>query len=352
MLCKLETIKDIILWSQSEPVKRFLLEQFQIVYIPKRSQFYNILGYVNPKKFREVFINWMKWVLADEMAGKTIAFDGKTICSTDKLSDDGNPLHILSAIISECDLVIGSISCDTKIEEPKAFRELIKMLDISGAMVVADALHCNKTSAKEVVEEGGDYLFVVKDNHENLKDDIETYFQNPPKEVEKHKTIEKNGGRIEKRTAYVEHEIDWVYGKKDWAKLACIGAIHREFEKNGKKTSEWHYYISSKALTAENLLKHARLEWAVESMHWMLDVHWNEDKTRVWDMNIQENLNIMRKIALNMAREFKAKSDDKYLAISTILKRNLFDVNNLFEFLRFFFALFAHNCYIFVSKLD
>lgn len=95
--------------------------------------------------------------------------------STDQRSENGQPLHILSAIVSESKLVLGSLPCETKISEPEIFRELINILDISGAMVVADALHCKKKSAEKVIEEKGDYLFVVKDNEPTLREDIEFY---------------------------------------------------------------------------------------------------------------------------------------------------------------------------------
>lgn len=336
MLCNLQNISDIHEWSKAESVKKFLLEQFQIRKIPSRAQFYNLLGCVDPAKFNMAFIRWMEYVLHGSATGKTIAIDGKTICSTEKLTSDNNPLHIASAIISDNNLVIGSLPCETKISEPKAFRELIQMLDISGAIVVADALHCRTKSAKEVIQEGGDYLFVVKDNAPALKENIRLFVENEG--LETHTRSEKNGGRIEKRTAYVSQDIDWLEGREKWAELRTIGAIHTETEKSGKKTSEWHYYISSADLSAEDLLKHARLEWAVESMHWLLDVHFAEDKTKVWDMNVQQNLNIMRKIALNLAREYKSQKMPRS-PISGILKRNMYDLNNLTEFLHFFLAL-------------
>jgi len=337
MLCALQHIDDIHEWAKSAPARQFLLEQFQIRKIPCRAQFYNILGCVDPEKFNHAFIKWMQYVMQDKFAGKTVAIDGKTICSTDKLTSDGNPLHIASAIVSDLGLVIGSRECGTKTGEITAFRELIDMLDIAGAVVVADALHCHKNSAKKVVKAGGDYLFAVKDNQPTLKDDIEYFFQNE-KGIEHFSKTEKNGGRIERRDAFVCREIDWLQGREEWLNLSCIGAIHTEFEKNGNKSSEWHYYISSAPLSAEDLLKHARLEWGVEAMHWLLDVHFAEDKTRVWDMNVQKSLNIMRKIALNLAREYRAKACPK-TPISGVLKKNLFDVNNLVTLLRFFFAL-------------
>ena len=335
MLSSLQNISDIYNWAKEEPVRDFFYEQFGIYKLPSRAQFYNLIGCVKPEKFTEVFVEWVSEVVQSENKDKTIAIDGKTICSTDQRAEDGQPLHILSAIVSESKLIIGSLPCDSKISEPKIFRELVGILDISGAILVADALHCQKESAAKVVAEGGDYLFAVKENQPTLHDDIELYFQN--EEVKSHSEIEKNGGRIEKRTAYVSTDIGWLTGKKNWKNLTTIGAIHTEFVKGEKRSSEWHYYISSRKLTAQELLKHARLEWAVESMHWLLDVHFLEDRTKVWDMNVQQNLNIMRKIALNLARIYK----DRFVprsSISGVLKRNLYNIANLADFINIFVA--------------
>ena len=336
MLSSLQNISDIYDWAQEEPIQDFLYEQFGIYKIPSRAQFYNLIGCVKPEKFMGVFVEWVSEIVQSENKDRTIAIDGKTICSTDQRAKDGQPLHILSAIVSESKLIIGSLPCDSKISEPQIFRKLVDILDISGAMVVADALHCQKESAAKVVAEGGDYLFVVKENQPTLHEEIELYFQD--EETENYSHTEKNGGRIEKRTAYVSTDIEWLSGKKNWENLTMIGAIHTEFIKGDKKSSEWHYYISSRKLTAQELLKHARLEWAVESMHWLLDVHFSEDKTKVWDMNVQQNLNIMRKIALNLARIYK----DRYVprsSISGVLKRNLFNIANLANFINNFVVL-------------
>ncbi|MFI3257589.1 MAG: ISAs1 family transposase [Spirochaetales bacterium] len=82
-------------------------------------------------------------------------------------------------------------------------------------------------------------------------------------------------------------------------------AIHKEVDSKKGKSSEWHYYISSKKLTAENLLKHARYEWSVESMHWFLDVHFREDECRLRNETAQKNLNMIRKIVLNSLKLYK-----------------------------------------------
>ena len=123
--------------------------------------------------------------------------------------------------------------------------------------------------------------------------------------MDKSRKTEKNRGRVETRTAYATCDIDWVFGKEEWAGLACIGAINTQFQTEQGETNEWHYYISSRELTAEDLLKHARLEWSVETMHWLLDAHFGEDFCRVAEQRTQENLNIIRKFVLNALRFYK-----------------------------------------------
>ena len=124
-------------------------------------------------------------------------------------------------------------------------------------------------------------------------------------------TVEKTSGRVERRTAYTSGDIGWLSGKEEWEGLACIGAVNTQVSSKKGETNEWHYYISSRGLTAEELLRHARLEWSVETMHWLLDVHFGEDFCRVEDRNVQQNLNIVRKIALNTVKGYKTKTASK-----------------------------------------
>ena len=187
-----------------------------------------------------------------------------------------------------------------------------------------------------MIEAGADYLFVVKDNVPSLKASIKNYFETET--TSSHRTIEKNGGRIEKRTAYTCSEIEWLKDKEKWKNISTIGAIRRSFEKDGKTSEEWHYYISSAVLSPEQLLNHARMEWGVESMHWLLDVHFAEDKTRVRDMNVQKILNTVRKIALNLVRIFRDANYNSNTPLTSVFKQNLFDTSKLAAFLDFFMA--------------
>jgi len=108
--------------------------------------------------------------------------------------------------------------------------------------------------------------------------------------------------------------------------------VNTQFTTKNGTTNEWHYYISSRALSASELLKHARFEWSVESMHWLLDVHFGEDFCRVEDKNVQQNMNIVRKIALNCIKNYKDKSYSKS-PLSKIMFGCLLDSQSLLPIL-------------------
>jgi predicted transposase YbfD/YdcC len=177
-------------------------------------------------------------------------------------------------------------------------------------------------------------LLSVKDNQSTLKQDIEDYVsdKNLRETMDTAETLEKNRGRIERRVAFVTDDINWLDGRGEWTGIASIGAINTRFTTSKGSTDEWHYYISSRTLTARELLKHARMEWSVESMHWLLDVHFGEDFCRVEDENIQQILNMIRKIALNSIKNYKEKTKSKQ-PLSKIMFDCLLDCNGLIPIL-------------------
>jgi len=341
VLCGLQKVMDIHEWANSKPTRQFLKQQFDMDEIMCKSQFYNILAIVNVEEFKRSFVRWMQGVLGRTVAGKTVAIDGKTICGTDKLTKDGSILNIVSAYVAELKMTIGSHECMSKPGERAALRELLTMLDLSDTIVVADALHCNKPTVKAIIEARADYLLVVKDNVPALKQGIQTCLGANQACAEtisalSATTKETNGGRYEIRTAYATTDLSGLKNRRNWLNLTTVGAVHRQFTKNGKTSSQWHYYISSRTLTPQQLLHHARMEWAVESMHWLLDVHFTEDKTRIYDMNVQKILNIVRKIALNLVHIYKVSNHNPRTPLSSIMRANLYDMDVLAEFLEFF----------------
>lgn len=207
-------------------------------------------------------------------------------------------------------------------------------LDIDGYLVVADAMHCQRETAEIIVSSKADYLLDAKANQATLENEIRGYVRDSflRKKMDFAKTTEKNRDRLEVRSAYTTTETDWLYTKEKWSKLSCIGAIKTKFEKNGVKTEEWHYYISSRPLSAKELLHHARMGWSVETMHWLLDVHFDEDFCRIVNSTIQQNLNILRKFALNIIKIHKETTSSKR-SISKIMFDCLLNPNALLPLL-------------------
>jgi predicted transposase YbfD/YdcC len=279
-------------------------------------------------------MNWVQSLLPDGAKEMTISFDGKTIRATGKMDKYNSAMHIISAHIAELGITLAQKTVDDKSNEIPAVHELIDLLKIGDCMIVADALHCQKETAAVIIEKEADYLLSVKGNQEVLKEDIEDYIQDEGlrQTMDTASTLEKNNGRIEERRAFVTQDIDWLYGKSEWAGLASIGGINTQFTTKNGTSNEWHYFISSRKLTAEELLKHSRMEWSVESMHWLLDVHFSEDFCRIEDKNIQQVLNMVRKIALNCVKTYKKKSSIKR-PISNIMFDCLLDCDFLITIL-------------------
>lgn len=322
-LCGLKNISQIHQWAASGRTQEFLREEFGISRVPCYYWMLCLLKLVNPESLNECFTNWVEAVISEGSGDtKTLALDGKTVRSTAKMGSYENPLHIVSAQLAEYGLTLGQQSADGKSNEIPAVQQLLRQLKIGGCMIVANALNCQKETAKIIIEGKADYLLSVKDNHPSLKRDIEDYVQDNDlqKTMETITAKEKNRGRIEKRVAFVTDNLAWLPNKDDWAKLSCFGAIHTECETRNGRTSEWHYYISSRCLTAQELLHHVRMEWSVETMHWLLDVHFSEDFCRIEDENVQLNLNMLRKLAINLVKLYKER-----LAIKRSVSKIMFD---------------------------
>ncbi len=268
-ICGLKNVSQIHQWAANEKIKKFLKEKFQIKKVPCYYWILCLLKLVKPESLNKCFIKWIESILPNKSKDFTVALDGKTIRSTGKMDNYKSSLHIVSAYISELGMTFAQKSVIDKSNEIPAVQELLNELNIKGCMIVADALNCQKETAEIVVRGKADYLLCVKYNQPNLKKDIEEYIkdENLQKSIDIISKTEKNRGRKERRTAYTTNDIKWLENRKDWSGLVCIGAVHTEFESKKGKTSQWHYYISSRFLTAEELLYHARKEWCVETTH-------------------------------------------------------------------------------------
>lgn len=316
----LKNVSQIHQWASDSRVSGFLKERFGIEDVPCYYWLLCLLKLAKPVSLNRCFHEWVRSMMPESMEGMTVSLDGKTIRSTEKMDCYESPLHIVSAQVAELGMTFAQKSVENKSNEIPAVQELLKELDISGCIIVADALNCQKDTAKAVISGGADYVLSEKDNHPCLKQDIADYVGDTAlrRTMDTASRTEKNRDRAEKRSAFVTEETEWLTGREEWAGLSCIGAVHTEFETKKGKTEEWHYYISSRGLTAEELLHHTRMEWSVETMHWLLDVHFGEDQCRVEDRNIQQNLNMLRKAAINLIKRYKERAESKR-AISKIM---------------------------------
>ena len=312
MLCSCTDLEMIIEFAEEKI--EFLKKYTELDDVPCLSTITNILKVINPEHLElclyGIFSNVLKTKMKIEE--KQICIDGKTICSTATMKEHEKPMHIITALLADESVSLGQITVESKSNEIPAVRELIELLDIKGAVLTMDAMHCQKETAELIIDNGGDYVLQLKANQGNFYKDIyamfdEKYMDTTDKECEYeiYRTIEKGHGRIEKRTCYVLNEVEFFTDYMvNWKGLKKIFAVKREIEREGKKTTEISCYLSSKNTTAEKLLSYTRKHWQVESFHWLLDINYDEDKSRVVNKNSQICLNIIRKYCISIIKKY------------------------------------------------
>lgn len=317
VLCGLDELADIMVFAEKK--QEFLKDIYGIEQIPSKATMSRILNMIDGGEVAKVIIGIMK-----ERAGITggvMAVDGKAIRSTSKKGKPHSALQILTAYMTESGIVLGQEAVHGKTNEIPVFQEMLSWLDVSGKTVTADAMHCQKETCERITVKGGDYVFGLKGNQKNLHDDVALFINdqiNAP-EIEKFTTAEKNGGRFEKRVCMKVCGIDWLERGKEWAGLKTVFAVNRITETPSGTAEEMSYYISSLDASAERLLQISREHWKIESMHWMLDVVFSEDECMLLSENGHKTLNIFRKLALLIHKQYMAKQPKKRSVKSNIL---------------------------------
>ena len=309
-LCGVDTLEKIVEYGKNKI--DFLSEQFGITKIPSRATLARILAVIDGDMVGHLIVEIMREMIG--ISSEVIAVDGKTICST-KRSEIKKTLHILTAIITKTGVTLGQLAVDEKTNEIPCMLPLLGMIDIKGKVITADAMHTQKDTVAEIVKHGGDYCIGLKGNQGNLHADVKLYFDDilsskvkSDKELYRMaSTSEKSRDRYEKRTCYLLNDISWLVGAKDWAGLKSVFAVKREVMKNGVKTEETSYYMSSLKTKPERFLEIVREHWKIESLHWMLDVLFGEDDCRLMSENAQKTMNVMRKLALCLHKNYKEK---------------------------------------------
>ncbi len=281
--------------------------------IPSHDTFNRVFQMIDPEEFHRFFLEWIQEVVS-EVKG-VVSIDGKTVRRSRDEKNAKKAIHVVSAWAGELSLVLGQEKVDEKSNEINAIPELLKKLAIEGCTVTIDAMGTQKKIAGQIIDKQANYILQVKGNQETLEKEIAEYFE---KEVfpQKKKGLEDRGlyfkdicndhGRFETREYYVETDIRWmVDAQKDWKGLNGIGACRSKVEENGCVTTSTTYAIfSDPEMTAEKYGKCKRSHWQIEnSLHWCLDIAFNEDQSRMRKGYAAENMNILRHMCLNMLKQ-------------------------------------------------
>jgi len=235
-------------------------------------------------------------------------------------------LHMLNAWSVENRLVLGQLAVEEKSNEITAVPQLMDMLELQGCVVTADALNCQKTVAQKAVEKKADYVLAVKGNHPVMHDEIKRYMgalaASSPAGFE---SVEKDHGRIETRRIWQSEDISWFEGKQSWAGLRSFCLVESVREHAGRIETSRRYYISSLPCSEAKVARSVRGHWHIEnSLHWCLDVVFNEDQSRARARHAAKNLGTLRAICLNLikripgnlsmkSKRFQASLNDEYL---------------------------------------
>lgn len=281
--------------------------------IPSKDTFRRVFARIKPAAFQSCFRSWTQ-ALADTLDIKHIAIDGKTARRSHDRGAGKTALHLVSAWAAANHLTLGQVAVNDKSNEITAIPQLLELLDLSGAIVTIDAMGCQKEIARKIREGGGHYVLAVKDNQERLLEDIQASFaaelEKPESKADYsyHATEERHHGRIERRHYYT---IDQPRGIRDaelWKDLRTIGLVVSERQVLGEAaTTESRYYIGSKPAQAKTYARYIRGHWGIEnSLHWVLDMIFDEDQSRTRKDHGQENLAMLRRLAVSILKNAKS----------------------------------------------
>jgi predicted transposase YbfD/YdcC len=277
--------------------------------IPSHDTFGRVFALINPEEFGICFISWIRraFPIGDS---EVIAIDGKTARGSHDRVNGKSAIHMVSAWAVRNRLILGQVKTEDKSNEITAIPELLKTLDLKGCVVTTDAMGCQKEIAKQIVDQGGDYVFSLKGNQGNLHKEVELLYQDGKKDDYKdlpHETythVDGDHGRVETRRTTVIGDVDWFEEKSKWKKLTTFGMVESTREIGEQKTQETRYFISSLPLDAKKFAEVVRDHWGVENgLHWCLDISFCEDDSRVRMGNAPENLAILRRFALSLIKQ-------------------------------------------------
>jgi len=280
--------------------------------IPSHDTFERVFSHLNPEAFERCFVAWTQ-ALGRESGGQLLAIDGKRIRrSFAHAWEQTSAIHLVSAFAASNATVFAQVAVDAKENEILAIPKLLELLDLRGATVTIDAIGCQTAIAEKIVQSGGDYMLAVKDNQptlaKRLRADLDDLIRENFKGVRHdfHQTVDADHGRIETRRVWTTPEINWL-GEEGarWAGLRSVAVVesHRKVTGYGESTERRYFISSLDGQSAEQVAAVIRGHWAVENkLHYVLDVGFGEDQSRMRKGHAAENFSRIRRISLNLLR--------------------------------------------------
>ncbi|MCH8148645.1 MAG: ISAs1 family transposase [Planctomycetes bacterium] len=281
---------------------------------PSHDTIGRVLSLIKPDQFQLAFLDWVASFANhcdDQGRPRFVPIDGKTLRGSRGAQHREHPLHLVSAWATEQGLTLGQVAVDSKSNEITAIPKLLEMLELCGAIVTIDAMGCQKEIAKKIVNSGGDYVLAVKGNQGALCAALESFFLErheqddfPQHGCRRHKTTERSRGRLEERYCTIAPVPDSMKSvRRAWKNLRSIGQVVTMTERGDRQTSEVRYYISSREPKVKEFAAAVRNHWSIESMHWVLDVVFREDASRIRNGDAAENFGFLRKFVISLLKQ-------------------------------------------------
>src|SRR3954447_13737511 len=283
--------------------------------VPRKDVFRRVLMALKPAAFQACFADWLRSLRAAAAAATgvtqpVLAVDGKTARRSHDRKNGLGALHSVGVWASEFGLSLGQVACDEKSNEIAAIPELLRLVDIKGAIITIDAMGTQKAIAAQIIEGEADYVLALKGNQETLHqaviDHINEQWEDDFARVKarRHQTKETGHGREETRS-YIQMPVpEDLPGRELWKGLKSIGVVVSECVRDGKETVEVRYYISSLGVGVKRFAHAVRSHWGIENTcHWSLDVTYREDESRIRDQHLRENFAWLNRLTLSLLKQ-------------------------------------------------